>query len=126
CAPRIAGFVDHVAAGAVLHRRHFVAGERAHGMVVPVPDPAILVIDRDPKMTAGRMVGTRRDHGDAGHDPLGDAPIILAAVGVSTRSDQEAARALDHLEMGPYIAIVLVALRATVQRVDLQLTAMEP
>src|SRR2546422_11761679 len=62
-APRVAGFVDHVPAGTVFHRRHFGARQRTHRVVVPIPDPAILVVDRDPEMSASRVIAARREHG---------------------------------------------------------------
>src|SRR5437867_7480953 len=86
-APGIALLVDHMAAGAIPHRRDFGIGERADRVVVPVPDPAVLVVNRDPEMAADRIVAARRDHGSARHDPLGDAPIIFAGFGVASRPD---------------------------------------
>src|SRR5256885_10146885 len=113
--PAIALFVDHVAAGAVAHRRDLGVGERAHRVVVPVPNPAVLIIDRDPEMSADRVVAARWDHGGAWHDPLGDAPIIVAGFGVAPGPDQQAAWALDHLEMRTHVAErVFVALGAHV------------
>src|SRR5438477_8598391 len=96
-------------------------------MIVPVPDPAVLVVDRDPEMPAGRMVGARRDHGDARHDPLRDAPIIPAAFGIAAGTDQKAARAFDHFEMRPRVAeIVLVTLGTAMQWIDFKFATMEP
>ena len=96
-------------------------------MIVPVPDPAVLVVDRHPVVAAGRMIAARRDHGHARHDPLRDAPVVFAGLGVAARADQEAAGALDHLEMRLHVAErVVVALGADVKRIVLELAAVQP
>src|SRR5215510_7817181 len=96
-------------------------------MVVPVPDPAVLVVNRDPEMSADRIVAARRDHGGAWHDPLRDAPIIFAGFGVASRPDQQAAWALDHFEVRTHVAEgVFIALGALVEWIGLELAAMQP
>ena len=70
------------------------------------------------------MVGARRDHGEGRHHPLGDAPVVVAVLGVAARADVEAAGALDHLEHRLHVAqVVLVALRALEQRIAVELAA---
>src|SRR5262249_718566 len=117
-APGIALLVDNMAAGAIAHRRDFGIVEPPDSMVFPVPDPAGLVVNRDPEMSADRIVAARRDHGGAWHDPLRDAPIIFAGFGVASRPDQQAAWALDHFEVRTHVAEgVFIALGALVERI---------
>src|SRR5260370_37212312 len=89
--PEGARLVDHVASRPVAHGGDFFLAQRAHGMVVPVPYPAVLVVDRNPEMPAGRMVAARRDHGDARHDPLPDAAIVASRPGPPAPPDPQTA-----------------------------------
>src|SRR5262249_61386159 len=66
--------------------------------VVEAPGPAILVVDGYPEMAMHRMIAARRNHGERRHDPLGNAPVVVAVVGVAAGADIETARAFDHLE----------------------------
>src|SRR5262249_707171 len=75
-----AGGVLAVPARAVAHGVDLAPGERAYRMKVVAPGPAILVVDRDPEVAVDGVVGARRDHGEAGHDPGGDAPVIIAVL----------------------------------------------
>jgi len=38
-------------------------------VIVVGPGPAIVVVGRNPEVAVDRMVGARRDHRKAGHDP---------------------------------------------------------
>ena len=95
-----------------LHRLALGVGDRARGMEVVTPRPAILVVDRNPEMAVHGVAAARRDHGEGRHDPLGDPPIVVAVLGVAARADVKAAGAFDHLEHGLHVGhVVLVALR---------------
>src|SRR5438270_249702 len=87
----------HRLPGAVLHCGDLRLGERPNRMIVPVPDPAVLVVYRNPEVPAAWMIRARRDHADARHDPLRDAPVVFAAIGVAAGADEKPARAFDHL-----------------------------
>ena len=88
-------------------------------MVVGAPRPAVLVVDRHPGMAADGVVAARRDQGKAGHDPLGDAPVVLALAGVAPRPDVQPARRFHHLEVRPQVLeVVLVAFRSLEQGID--------
>ena len=116
----------HVDALAVLHRMAFVGGEGAHRMVVEAPRPAIVIVDRDPEVAVHRVIAARRDHGEAGHDPRRDAPVVVAVLGVASRADVQAALALDHLEHRLLVLeVVLVALRALEKRIRIEAAAMQ-
>ncbi len=73
------------------------------------------------------MVAARRHHGEAGHDPRRDAPVIVALLGIAARADEEAALGLDHFEERLLVALIVgVALGALEQGVGLQRTRMQP
>ena len=121
-----AGHVGDVDALAGLHGLALLVGERARHLVVEAPGPAVLVVDRHPEVAVHRMVGAGRDHGEGRHHPLGDAPVVVAVLGVAPRADVEPAGALDHLEHRLHVAhVVLVALRALEQRIAVELAGMQ-
>src|SRR5262249_61358865 len=103
-----------VAAGGVLagpgragaHGVGLAPGERAYRMKVVAPGPAILGVDRDPEVAVDGVVGARRDHGEAGHDPGGDAPVIIAVLGVAPGADIEPTRLLHDLEIRLHVGEV--------------------
>ena len=66
-------------------------GERARGVVVGAPRPAVLVVDRHPAVPADRMVAARRDQREGRHHPLRDAPVVVVVLGVAARADVKAA-----------------------------------
>ena len=77
-------------------------------------------------MAVQRMVGARRDHGEARHDPLRDAPVVVAVLGIAAGADVQAARALHHLEVRLHVRhIVFVALGALEQRVGREIAAVQ-
>ncbi len=77
-------------------------------------------------MAVDRMVGARRDHGEGRHHPGGDAPVIVAVLGVAAGADEEPAGLLHDLEMRPHVAeIVFIALGALEQRVGAEVAAMQ-
>ncbi len=121
-----AGHIFAVHARAVAHRLHFGRTQRTHRVEIVAPRPAILVVDRDPEVAVHRMIGARRDHGEARHHPGSDAPVVVAVLGVAARADVEPARLLHHLEVRLHvIEVVLVALGALEQRVGAQVAAMQ-
>ena len=72
------------------------------------------------------MVGARRDHGEGRHHPLGDAPVVVAVLGVPARADVEPAGALDDLEHRLHVAhVVGVALGALEQRIAVELAGVQ-
>src|SRR5437868_9536630 len=111
--PEGAGHVFDVNTLTVSHRLDLIGCQRARGEVVEAPGPAILVIDRNPKVTVHWMITPRRDHREGWHDPLRDPPIVIAVFRVAARAHEKTARALDHLEHGPSIPqVVLITFRA--------------
>src|SRR5262249_10872880 len=76
-----AGGVLAVHASAVAHGVDLAPAERAYRMIVVAPGPAILGVDRDPEVAVDRVVTARRDHGEAGHHPRRDAPVVIAVLG---------------------------------------------
>ena len=120
------GDVLAVHAGAVAHGVDLAAGERPHRMEVVAPGPAILVVDRDPEMAVDRVIAARRDHGERGHHPRRDAPVVVAVLGVAARADEEPARLLHDLEIGLHVGeIVLIALGALEQRVGSEIAPVQ-
>src|SRR5436190_21751475 len=98
--PEGAGHVFDVNTLTVSHRLDLIGCQRARGEVVEAPGPAILVIDRNPKVAAHGMTTARRDHREGWHDPLRDPPVIIAVLGVAARPHEQTAGALYHLEHG--------------------------
>ena len=95
-------------------------------MEVVAPGPAVLVVDRDPEVAVDRMVAARRDHGEAGHHPGRDAPVVVAVLGVAPRADIEPARLLHDLEIRLHVGeVVFVALGALEQRIGAEVAAMQ-
>src|SRR5204863_9861578 len=89
-----------VHAGAIAHGAHFARTQRAHGVEVVAPCPAILVINWDPEMPVHGMIATGRDHGEARQHPRGDAPIVIAVLGIAPRAEEEATGLLHDFEIG--------------------------
>ncbi len=72
------------------------------------------------------MVAARRDHGEAGHHPGRDAPVVVAVLGVAPRADIEPAGLLHDLEIRLHVGeVVFVALGALEQRVGAEVAAMQ-
>src|SRR5262249_62075904 len=108
--------VAAVHARSVAHGVDLAPRERAYRMKVVAPGPAILVVDRDTEVAVDGVVAARRDHGEARHHPGGDAPIVVAVLGVAPGADIEPARLLHDLEIGLHVGeVVLVALGALEQ-----------
>ena len=77
-------------------------------------------------MAVHGVAAARRDHGEERHHPLGDPPVVVAVLGIAAGADEQAARALDHLEHRPRVAeIVAVALGALEQRIGIDVAAMQ-
>src|ERR1700761_837611 len=93
-----AGLVLVVHAVALQHRLPLGLGEGPGRVVVEAVHPAVLVVDRDPEVPVHRVVTARRDHREAGHDPGGDPPVVVVAVGVAADPDEQATLGLDDLE----------------------------
>src|SRR5262249_28882501 len=118
--------VSDMDALAVTHGRNFARGQRAHGVVIEAPGPAVFIIDRDPEMTVHGVVTPRRDHRERWHDPLRDAPIVVAVLGIAARAHVESAGALRHLEHGLSVTqVVLIALCTLEERISAQLAAVQ-
>src|SRR5690349_4249150 len=60
--------VSDVDALAVAHGRDFAHGQRAHGVIIEAPGPAVFIIDGDPEVTVYGVVAPRRDHREGWHD----------------------------------------------------------
>src|SRR5262252_3706839 len=121
-----AGGVLAVHARAVAHGVDLAPGERAYRMKVVAPGPAILVVDRDPEVAVDRVVAARRDHGEAGHHPGRDAPVVIAVLGVAPGADIEPAGLLHHLEIRLHVGeVVFVALGALEQRIGAEVAAVQ-
>src|SRR5262249_28268567 len=119
--------INDMAAGAVIHGGPLRLRERTRLVIIPVPNPAVLVVNRDPIVAARRMVAARMDYGHVGHDLLRDAPVVFSIFGVPTRADQKTAGAFNHLEMRLHVAErVIVAFRADVEGIIGELAAMQP
>ncbi len=113
-------------ARAVAHGVDLAPGERAHRMKVVAPGPAILVVDRNPEVAVDRVVAARRDHGEAGHHPGRDAPIVIAVLGVAPGADIEPARLLHDLEIRLHVGeVVFVALGALEQRIGTEVATVQ-
>ncbi len=77
-------------------------------------------------MAVHAVAAARRDHGEARQHILGDAPVVIAVLGIAPRTDVEAAGALHHLEhRAGVIEIVLVAPGAPEQRIGIDVAAMQ-
>src|SRR6516225_5436069 len=115
-----------VHARAVAHGVNLAPGERAYRMKVVAPGPAILVVDRDPEVAVDRVIAARRDHGEAGHYPGRDTPVVIAVLGVTPGADIKPARLLDHLEIRLHVGeVVFVALGALEQRIGAEVAAVQ-
>src|ERR1019366_3577625 len=76
-----------VNAFALAHRANLLLRQWTGRMVVKTPSPAIFVVDWNPEVAVHRVITPRWNHGEGGHHPLCDAPIIVAVVGVTTHTD---------------------------------------
>ena len=92
---------DHVGVDSTsgAHLCNFVLCERSNRMPADAVDPAMLVVHRDPGMTAKRAVPVRRNHRVEGHQPMGRPPIIMALAGVSSCGDQQAVIGFRNVEL---------------------------
>src|SRR5205823_3160575 len=90
-------------AGAVAHGIDFAAGERANGMKVVAPGPAILLIDGNPEMPVDWVIAARRDHSETRHHPGSNAPIVIAVLGIAAGADVKAAGLFDDFEIGLHV-----------------------
>src|SRR5664279_3095661 len=98
---------------AIFHGASFFCRERPYGVIVEAPRPAILVVNRYPKMPMYRMVTSGRDHREARHDPRRDAPIIFAVFCIPARPDVKTTGLLNNLKYWPRILqVVLISLCA--------------
>ena len=76
---------------------------------------------------ANWMIAARRNQGERRHNPLCDAPVIVAILGISPRTDVETARTLNDFKDRPQIAeVVSVAFCSLEQRISLEIAAMQP
>ena len=101
-------------------------GQRTVRMIVVTPGHAVFVIDGNPEVPVLRVIGAGRNHGKAGHDPLGDAPIILATFDVPANTDIEPPIRWRNIEHRfDVFQIVLVGLGFPEQRVSLELVGMQ-
>src|SRR3981081_201083 len=120
------GHVLAVHARAAAHGLDLARAERANGMKVVAPGPAILVVDRDPEVTVDRVIAARGDHGEAGNHPRRGPPAIIAVLGVAAGADIESARLLHDFEIGLHVGeIVLIAPGALEQRVGAEIAAVQ-
>src|SRR5579864_6367431 len=111
----------HMNARAVVHRRDFLARERAAWMIIDAPRPGVVVVDRNPGVTADRVATARRNQRVERHDPGRDAPIIMVGLGVAPRRDEQAALEFGDVEDRHAVAgVVLVAFAALEQGIALE------
>ncbi len=119
----------HVAAMhalAIVHGSALGVGDAARGMIIVTPGPAVLVVDGYPEMPVHGVPTARRDHGEGRQHPLGDAPVVVAILGIAPRTDVKTAGTLDHLEHRLRIAeVVLIAFGALEQRIGADIGAVQ-
>src|ERR1700675_165510 len=96
--PERSRHVSPVDAMSLPHRVALRGGEWPGYLVIEAPCPAVFVVDWHPEVSMYRMVGTRRNHREGRHHPLGDAPVIVAVLGVAPGPDHKSAGTFDALE----------------------------
>src|SRR6266478_5154378 len=121
-----AGDIFAMHACPLAHGVDFSARERADGVKVVAPGPAILVINWSPEVAVDRMIAARGDHGEARHHPRRNAPIVIAVLGVAPGADIESAWLLHDLKIGLNVGeVVFIALGALEQRIGPEVAAMQ-
>src|SRR5690349_12039870 len=119
--------VFDVNALAVLHCRDFRFRQRALGMIVDAPGPAIFIVDRHPGMRTQGMAGAWRNDRVPGDDPGRYPPIVFVPVGIAPGADQQSAGKLLDLEQGHAVLLVVdVALRTFEQWILVELRSVQP
>src|SRR6266481_1405981 len=110
-----AGDIFAMHACPLAHGVDFSARERADGVKVVAPGPAILVINWSPEVAVDRMIAARGDHGEARHHPRRNAPIVIAVLGVALGALEQ--------RIGPEVAAMQEGHMA---RVDASLHGLQP
>ena len=123
--PERAGNERHMDAAALAHHVELHVRQRPRRMVGEGPGEAVLVVDRHPGMGVERVVAVGRHHRVPGHDPLGDAPVVVAVLGVAARGDEQAAGGFHDLELRLLVALVVRALGVAVQRIGVHVVAVQ-
>jgi hypothetical protein len=60
-----------------------------------------------------------------GHDPLGDAPVVVARLCIAARADLQAARRVDDLKLWLAILLIVSVLGGAMQRIAMKFAAVE-
>ena len=108
-------------AGAALHGRAFGVCQSTGRVIVKTPSPTGMVIDGHPKMAMHGVVTPRWYHGVVGHEPRGDAPVVLVVFRIAARANVQTTGGFGHFKDRTQIAqVVLIALGALEQRIGVQ------
>ena len=96
------------------------------GVVIKTPRPTTGVIDGHPKVPMQGMVRSWGHHGEGGHDPRCDAPIILLVFRISSGAYKETPLGIDHFKNRfEVVLVVLIAFGAFEQGVVVQTAAVK-
>src|SRR2546423_9210150 len=95
-------------------------------MVVGAPGPAGFIVYGYPEVAVHGMVSPWRNGRKKRHQPLSDPPVEIAVLCFSSRTDQQAASRLHHLELRlEIVEIVLIAFGTFEQRILIECAAMQ-
>jgi hypothetical protein len=101
---------QHVNTVSFDHGLSLTFAECTGGVVIKTPCPTTGVIDGHPKVPMQGMVRSWGHHGEGGHDPRCDAPIILFVFRISSRAYKEAPLGIDHFKNRfEVVLVVLIA-----------------
>ena len=94
----VVGIDLHVHAGTALHGRAFGMRQSTRGVIVKTPCPTCMVIDGHPKVAMHGVITARWHHGVVGHQPRGNAPIVLIVFGIAARANEQTTGGLGHFK----------------------------
>ena len=89
------------------------------------PRHAVVIVHRHPGVAVRGLALVGRDQRVPGHQPLRDAPIVKARIGIAPRADQQAAGRFENVEHGIGAARVFGAGGVPVQRIGIEIAAMQ-
>ena len=124
--PEGAGLELDMNAMATLHGANLDIAEGARGVVGEGPGEAVLVVDGRPGVAVQRIIAIGRNHRVPRHDPLGHAPVVVARLRIAARADEQPAFGFHNLEFRRLVGLILRPLGGAMQRVGMQLAAMQP
>ncbi len=112
-------------AATLAHRVELLVGERTNGVERHGPGHVVHVVHRHPGVPVERIPLVGRDQRVPRHQPLGDAPVVVARIGVAARADQQPGGRLENVEHRVGVARVLGAVGVAVERIAVEIVAMQ-